>query len=121
MATPTVDELAQRYRERGEGREEQDFAGYVSKDRKDVFDAWKDIKKDPESEAAQYWRGRMGVTEGDDSRLTRKAFGQALIGESQDIAKGRYKGDISSTAQGMLDKGVYKEGVMQLRAVTCRE
>ena len=110
MATPTVDELAQRYRERGEGREEQDFAGYVSKDRKDVFDAWKDIKKDPESEAAQYWRGRMGVTEGDDSRLTRKAFGQALIGESQDIAKGRYKGDLGPGIQAMKDKGIYKEG-----------
>ena len=110
MATPTVDELAKRYRERGEGRKEQDFAGYVSKDRKDVFDAWKDIKKDPESEAAQYWRGRMGVTEGDDSRLTRKAFGQALIGESQDIAKGRYKGDLGPGIQAMKDKGIYKEG-----------
>jgi len=116
MGTPTVDELAKRYRERGEGRTKQDFAGYVSKDRPDVLKAWKQIKTAPESKEAQYWRGRMGVTEGDDSRLTRKAFGQALIGESQDIAKGRYKGDISSTAQGMLDKGTWKEGSTDPRA-----
>jgi hypothetical protein len=59
----------------------------------------------------------MGVTEGDTSRLTRKAFGQAVIGESQDIAKGRYKGELGPGIQERLDKGTYKARVAPSREV----
>ena len=112
MAKDDVKAKARRYETRGQSRSKtMDYSAYIDKKKRpDVFKAWKDIKKDPASEAAQYWRGRMGVTEGDDSRLTRKAFGQALVGESQDIAAGRYKGDLGPGIAAAVAKGSYREG-----------
>ena len=62
----------------------KDYSGYVDS-HKDLSDAYDDIKNNPNSKQAQYWKPRM-------SNMSKEAFGKAHAGEDRALKSGTYRG-----------------------------
>jgi len=69
----------------------KDYKSYV-KDSPDLAKAYRDIRDNPESEAAKYWAPRM-------SGMSQKAFGIAHAGESKALEEGTYRGATKAMGQ----------------------
>ena len=62
----------------------KDYSGYVDS-HKDLSDAYNDIKNNPNSKQAQYWKPRM-------ANMSKEAFGKAHAGEDRALKSGTYRG-----------------------------
>ena len=62
----------------------KDYGGYVDS-HKDLSDAYNDIKNNPNSVQAKYWKPRM-------ANMSKDAFGKAHAGEDRALKSGTYRG-----------------------------
>jgi hypothetical protein len=62
----------------------KDYSGYVDS-HKDLSDAYDDIKNNPNSKQAKYWKPRM-------ANMSKEAFGKAHAGEDRALKSGTYRG-----------------------------